>query len=76
MKGLTTNKINGKLSLRASITGDIMLDEVKVPLTNIFPTVKGLKGPFSCLNNARFGISWGALGAAEFCFHQARKYVL
>lgn len=64
MKGLTANKIKGKLSLRASITGDISLDNVRVPKSNIFPTVKGLKGPFSCLNNARFGISWGVLGAA------------
>lgn len=76
MKGLQANKINGKLSLRASITGDIVLDEVRVPKENMFPTVKGLKGPFSCLNNARFGISWGTLGAAEFCFHRARQYVL
>lgn len=64
MKGLSANKINGKLSLKASITGDITFDNVKVPKSNIFPTVKGLKGPFSCLNNARFGISWGVLGAA------------
>lgn len=64
MKGLQTNKINGKLSLRASITGDIILDEVRVPKQNMFPTVKGLKGPFACLNNARFGISWGTIGAA------------
>lgn len=76
MKGLQANKINGKLSLRASITGDIVMDEVKVPKSNVFPSVKGLKGPFSCLNNARFGISWGTLGAAEFCFHRARQYVL
>jgi len=76
MKGLTANKINGKLSLKASITGDISMDEVRVPKTNVFPTVKGLKGPFSCLNNARFGISWGTLGAAEFCFHAARQYTM
>lgn len=76
MKGLTANKIKGKLSLRASITGDISLDNVRVPKGNMFPTVKGLKGPFSCLNNARFGISWGVLGAAESCFHRAREYVL
>ena len=76
MKGLTANKIKGKLSLRASITGDISLDNVRVPKSNMFPTVKGLKGPFSCLNNARFGISWGVLGAAESCFHRAREYVL
>lgn len=76
MKGLQANKINGKLSLKASITGDIVMDNVRVPKENIFPTVKGLKGPFSCLNSARFGISWGVLGAAEFCFHRARQYVL
>jgi glutaryl-CoA dehydrogenase len=76
MKGLQANKIQGKLSLKASITGDIVMDEVRVPKENVFPTVKGLKGPFSCLNNARFGISWGTLGAAEFCFHRARQYVL
>lgn len=64
MKGLQANKIHGKLSLKASITGDIVMDEVRVPKQNVFPTVKGLKGPFSCLNNARFGISWGTLGAA------------
>jgi glutaryl-CoA dehydrogenase len=76
MKGLSANKIRGKMSLRASITGDIVMDNVRVPKENMFPTVKGLKGPFSCLNNARFGISWGTLGAAEFCFHMARKYTL
>lgn len=76
MKGLGANKIKGKLSLKASITGDIVMENVRVPKENVFPTVKGLKGPFSCLNNARFGISWGVLGAAEFCFHQARQYVL
>lgn len=64
MKGLQANKIKGKLSLKASTTGDINFDNVRVPKENIFPTVKGLKGPFSCLNNARFGISWGVLGAA------------
>ena len=64
MKGLSANKIHGKLSLKASITGDIVLDNVRVPASHIFPTVKGLKGPFSCLNSARFGISWGTLGAA------------
>lgn len=72
MKGLTANKIKGKLSLKASITGDLVFDNVRVPKENVFPTVKGLKGPFSCLNSARFGISWGVLGAAEFCFHKAR----
>lgn len=76
MKGLTANAIKGKLSLRASITGDISLDNVRIPKRNMFPNVKGLKGPFSCLNNARFGISWGVLGAAEFCFHAARQYTL
>ena len=64
MKGLSANKIKGKLSLKASITGDIVLDNVRVPKSHMFSTVKGLKGPFSCLNNARFGISWGVLGAA------------
>lgn len=64
MKGLSANAIKGKLSLRASITGDISMDNVRVPKRNMFPGVKGLKGPFSCLNNARFGISWGVLGAA------------
>ena len=76
MKGLQANKIEGKVSLKASITGDIVMDEVRVPKSHMFPTVKGLKGPFSCLNNARFGISWGTLGAAQFCFHKARQYVL
>jgi glutaryl-CoA dehydrogenase len=76
MKGLETPKIEGKVSLRASITGMIMLQDVFVPAENMFPDVKGLKGPFSCLNNARYGISWGALGAAEFCFHAARDYTL
>jgi glutaryl-CoA dehydrogenase len=76
MKGLSTNKINGKLSLKASITGDIVMDNVRIPASHAFPSVKGLKGPFSCLNSARFGISWGTLGAAEFCFHKAREYVL
>jgi len=76
MKGLSANKISGKLSLRASITGDISMDDVRVPKSSVFSTVKGLRGPFSCLNNARFGISCGALGAAEFCFHAARQYTL
>lgn len=75
-KGLTTPKIEGKVSLRASITGMIMLDEVFVPDDAILPGVKGLRGPFSCLNNARYGIAWGALGAAEFCWHTARDYTL
>ncbi len=76
MKGLSAPKIEGKFSLRASITGEIVMDDVFVPEENKFPEVKGLTGPFSCLNNARYGISWGALGAAEFCFHQARQYAL
>jgi len=76
MKGLSAPKIEGKFSLRASITGMILMDNVEVPEKNLLPNVKGLKGPFGCLNNARFGISWGALGAAEFCFHAARQYTL
>ena len=76
MKGLSAPKIEGKFSLRASITGEIVMDDVFVPEENKFPEVKGLTGPFSCLNNARYGISWGALGAAEYCFHQARQYTL
>jgi glutaryl-CoA dehydrogenase len=76
MKGLETPKIEGKFSLRASTTGMIMMDEVFVPAANMLPHVKGLRGPFSCLNNARYGISWGALGAAEFCWHAARDYTL
>jgi glutaryl-CoA dehydrogenase len=76
MQGLTAPKIEGKFSLRASITGMIMLQDVFVPAENMLPDVKGLRGPFSCLNNARYGISWGALGAAEFCWHAARNYTL
>jgi glutaryl-CoA dehydrogenase len=76
MKGLSAPKIEGKFSLRASATGEIVLDEVFVPEENIFPEVKGLKGPFGCLNKARYGIAWGALGAAEFCWHAARQYTL
>jgi glutaryl-CoA dehydrogenase len=76
MKGLTTPKIEGKFSLRASVTGMIMMDDVFVPAENMLPKVKGLRGPFSCLNNARYGISWGALGAAEFCWQAARDYTL
>ena len=76
MEGLSAPKIGGKLSLRASVTGMIMMDEVFVPDDAIFPEVEGLKGPFSCLNRARYGISWGAMGAAEFCFHAARDYGL
>ena len=75
-KGLTTPKIEGKVSLRASVTGMIMMDEVFVPDDAMLPDVKGLRGPFSCLNNARYGIAWGALGAAEFCWHTARDYTL
>ena len=76
MKGLSAPKTLGKFSLRASITGEIVMDEVFVPDENLLPNVKGLKGPFGCLNKARFGISWGALGAAEFCWHAARTYTL
>lgn len=76
MKGISTPKIEGKVSLRASTTGMIIMEDVEVPEDHIFTTVKGLKGPFSCLNNARFGISWGVLGAAEACFHTAREYTL
>ena len=76
MKGLETPKLEGKFSLRASTTGMIMMDEVFVPAANRLPHVKGLRGPFSCLNNARYGISWGALGAAEFCWHAARSYTM
>jgi glutaryl-CoA dehydrogenase len=76
MKGLTAPKIEGKFSLRASITGEIVMDDVFVPDENYLPNVKGLKGPFGCLNKARYGISFGALGAAEFCWHQARQYTL
>jgi len=76
MQGITAPKIEGKMSLRASSTGMISLQDVHVPEENIFPTVKGLKGPFSCLNKARYGIGWGALGAAEFCFEAARSYTL
>ncbi|XP_043466700.1 glutaryl-CoA dehydrogenase, mitochondrial [Leptopilina heterotoma] len=71
-----TPKINGKFSLRTSITGMILMDDAMVPVENIFPTVKGLKGPFGCLNNARYGIAWGALGAAESCLKLARQYVM
>ncbi|HXA70284.1 MAG TPA: acyl-CoA dehydrogenase [Stellaceae bacterium] len=76
MKGLSAPKIEGKFSLRASITGEIVMDEVFVPEEQLLPNVSGLKGPFSCLNSARYGISWGALGAAEFCWHAARNYTL
>src|SRR4051812_39265439 len=76
MPGLTQPKIEGKFSLRASTTGMIMMQDVFVPAANELPGVKGLRGPFSCLNNARYGIAWGALGAAEFCWHAARDYTL
>jgi len=76
MKGLSAPKIEGKFSLRASVTGEIVMEDVFVPEENLLPNVAGLKGPFSCLNNARYGISWGALGAAEFCWHAARNYTL
>ncbi len=76
MKGLSAPKIEGKMSLRASVTGEIVMDEVFVPETQLLPNVSGLKGPFGCLNKARYGISWGALGAAEDCWHRARQYVL
>jgi glutaryl-CoA dehydrogenase len=75
-KGFTTPKIEGKFSLRASITGQISLDDVFVPAANQLPNVKGLRGPFSCLNRARYGIAWGVMGAAEFCWHRARQYAL
>ena len=76
MKGLSTPKIEGKFSLRASVTGEIVMEDVFVPSENLLPGVSGLKGPFSCLNNARYGIAWGALGAAEFCWQAARDYTL
>ncbi|OOG62127.1 Acyl-CoA dehydrogenase [Ensifer sp. M14] len=76
MKGLSAPKIAGKLSLRASITGEIVMDNVEVGDDALLPNVEGLKGPFGCLNRARYGISWGALGAAEFCWHAARQYGL
>jgi glutaryl-CoA dehydrogenase len=76
MKGLTAPKIEGKMSLRASITGEIVMDDVFVPEENLLPNVSGLKGPFGCLNKARYGIAWGALGAAEDCWHRARQYTL
>jgi glutaryl-CoA dehydrogenase len=76
MKGLSAPKIEGKLSLRASITGEIVMDSVFVPEENLLPNTEGLKGPMGCLNNARYGIAWGALGAAEACWHAAREYVM
>jgi glutaryl-CoA dehydrogenase len=76
MTGLSAPKIHGKLSLRASITGEIVMDNVEVAEDALLPNVEGLKGPFGCLNRARYGISWGAMGAAEFCWHAARQYGL
>ena len=76
MKGLSAPAIHGKVGLRTSITGEIVMDEVFVPEENLLPEGSGLKGPFTCLNSARYGISWGALGAAEFCWHTARQYTL
>ena len=76
MKGLSAPKISGKMGLRASITGEIVMDEVFVPEENEFPEITGLKGPFTCLNSARYGIAWGALGAAEWCWHAARQYTM
>ena len=76
MSGFSTPKIEGKFSLRASVTGEIVLDNVEVPEENLLPGASGLGGPFSCLNKARFGITWGTMGAAEFCWHAARQYTL
>ncbi len=76
MEGLSAPKIEGKFSLRASITGEIVMDDVFVPAENLLPNVEGLKGPFGCLNSARYGIAWGAMGAAEFCWQAARDYAL
>mmetsp|Transcript_30313 Transcript_30313/g.28956 ORF Transcript_30313/g.28956 Transcript_30313/m.28956 type:complete len:203 (+) Transcript_30313:80-688(+) len=76
MPGLQVTTIKGKFSLRASITGSIFMEDVKVPISNMLPKAKGLKGPFGCLTNARYGLSWGALGAAESCYDISRRYVL
>ena len=76
MEGLSTPKIEGKFSLRASVTGEIVMQDVFVPEANLLPNVSGLKGPFGCLNRARYGIAWGSMGAAEFCWHAARQYTL
>ncbi len=76
MKGFSTPTIRGKFSLRASITGQIVMEDVHVPAENLLPHVEGLAGPFGCLNNARYGIAWGVMGAAEFCFHASRQYTL
>jgi glutaryl-CoA dehydrogenase len=76
MKGLSAPVLHGKIGLRASITGEIVMDQVFVPEESAFPDIRGLKGPFTCLNSARFGIAWGVLGAAEFCWHASRQYVM
>ncbi|MDC0190694.1 acyl-CoA dehydrogenase [Rhodospirillales bacterium] len=76
LKGLSAPKIEGKFSLRTSVTGQVVMDEVAIPEENIFPEILGLKGPFGCLNKARYGICWGVIGAAEFCWHAARQYTL
>src|SRR6202047_5346586 len=76
MKGLSAPKIEGRFCLRASVPGEIVMQDVEVPAENLLPNVAGLKGPFGCLNNARYGIAWGALGAAEFCWHAARQYTM
>ena len=76
MKGLSAPKIQGKVGMRVSVTGEVVMDKVFVPDENLLPNVKGLKGPFTCLNSARYGIAWGAMGAAEFCWHAARQYTL
>jgi glutaryl-CoA dehydrogenase len=76
MQGLSAPKIEGKFSLRTSVTGEIVMDDVPVPADHLLPNVKGLAGPFGCLNSARYGIAWGALGAAEACWHAARQYTL
>src|SRR5258708_39721598 len=76
MKGLRAPRMGGKSSLGASVTGEIVMDDVFVPAKNVLPNVKGLKGPFGCLTKARYGISWGAMGAAEFCWHAARQYTI
>jgi len=75
-KGFSTPKVDGKLSLRTSVTGEIVLEDAVVPEENLLPNVSGLAGPFGCLNMARYGIAWGAMGAAEFCWHAARQYTL
>src|SRR5437879_4398074 len=75
-KGLTTPKIEGKFSLRASVTGEIAMNDIEIPEDRMLPAAEGLKAPFDCLNQARYGIAWGAMGAAEFCWHAARNYGL